>query len=107
MSKRELHNHITRDIKPLGQCPACDRYHDSQIPKRKEASYAEELEEKLQEAISALEYYGGVDYGSDAYLEVFDCIKRTGDSTTEFDDLKFSARARATLDKLKHYKKEK
>ena len=21
------HNHITRDIKPLGQCPACDEYH--------------------------------------------------------------------------------
>lgn len=24
----EGHNHITRDIKPLGQCPACDRYHN-------------------------------------------------------------------------------
>jgi hypothetical protein len=22
------HNHITRDIKPLGQCPACDRIHE-------------------------------------------------------------------------------
>jgi hypothetical protein len=21
------HNHMTRDIKPLGQCPACDRHH--------------------------------------------------------------------------------
>lgn len=21
------HNHMTRDIKPPGQCPACDRYH--------------------------------------------------------------------------------
>ena len=21
------HNHITRDIKPQGECPACDRYH--------------------------------------------------------------------------------
>ena len=27
------HNHITRDIKPLGQCPACDDYHDKHIPK--------------------------------------------------------------------------
>lgn len=22
------HNHVTRDIKPPGQCPACDRFHD-------------------------------------------------------------------------------
>jgi hypothetical protein len=21
------HNHLTRDIKPKGTCPACDRYH--------------------------------------------------------------------------------
>lgn len=21
------HNHVTRDIKPKGQCPACDEYH--------------------------------------------------------------------------------
>lgn len=28
------HNHITRDIKPLGQCPACDLYHDRHIPKK-------------------------------------------------------------------------
>jgi hypothetical protein len=27
------HNHVTRDIKPLGQCPACDRYHDRHIPR--------------------------------------------------------------------------
>jgi len=26
------HNHITRDIKPLGQCPACDNYHNRHIP---------------------------------------------------------------------------
>ena len=24
------HNHVTRDIKPAGSCPACDRYHDNQ-----------------------------------------------------------------------------
>src|SRR5690349_18650651 len=23
----ERHNHLTRDIKPQGQCPACDRHH--------------------------------------------------------------------------------
>ena len=23
------HNHVTRDIKPEGQCPGCDRYHAS------------------------------------------------------------------------------
>jgi len=26
------HNHITRDIKPLGKCPACDAYHARRIP---------------------------------------------------------------------------
>ena len=30
----EKHNHVTRDIKPLGQCPACDDYHDKHIPKK-------------------------------------------------------------------------
>lgn len=29
------HNHITRDIKPLGQCLACDEYHDKNIPSNK------------------------------------------------------------------------
>ena len=24
------HNHVTRDIKPPGQCPGCDEYHRSQ-----------------------------------------------------------------------------
>lgn len=23
------HNHVTRDIKPRGECPACDAYHDN------------------------------------------------------------------------------
>lgn len=27
------HNHITRDIKPRGNCPACDLYHEGQ-PKK-------------------------------------------------------------------------
>jgi predicted amidophosphoribosyltransferase len=27
------HNHVTRDIKPLGKCPACDEYHDRNMPK--------------------------------------------------------------------------
>ena len=28
------HNHITRDIKPKGQCPACDEYHNKRSPKK-------------------------------------------------------------------------
>lgn len=32
-SEKVKHNHITRDIKPLGQCPGCDEYHDRHIPK--------------------------------------------------------------------------
>ena len=23
-----VHNHVTREVKPYGQCPACDVYHD-------------------------------------------------------------------------------
>lgn len=26
--ERVRHNHVTRDIKPPGQCPACDLYHE-------------------------------------------------------------------------------
>ena len=29
----EKHNHVTRDIKPLGQCPGCDDYHNSKLRK--------------------------------------------------------------------------
>lgn len=29
------HNHATRDIKPLDQCPACDDYHNRRIPNAK------------------------------------------------------------------------
>jgi len=38
MTKPPAHNHLTRDIKPLGQCPACDKYHDRHIPKPPRAS---------------------------------------------------------------------
>lgn len=30
----EHHNHITRDIRPAGQCYSCDRYHALEAPKR-------------------------------------------------------------------------
>lgn len=26
--RRARHNHLTRDTKPLGQCPECDAYHE-------------------------------------------------------------------------------
>lgn len=29
------HNHVTRDIKPLGQCPSCDLYHNRNKVKHK------------------------------------------------------------------------
>jgi hypothetical protein len=28
------HNHMTRDIKPHGQCPACDEYHALEAGRR-------------------------------------------------------------------------
>jgi len=36
---RTGHNHFTRDIKPEGQCPACDQYHQQErkiTPTKKE-----------------------------------------------------------------------
>lgn len=30
-AQRVPHNHITRDIKPLGECPACDRNYQKEI----------------------------------------------------------------------------
>jgi len=43
------HNHITRDIKPLGQCPACDAYHDRHIPKpTPPATHPENVSQKLE-----------------------------------------------------------
>ncbi len=46
------HNHVTRDIKPLGQCPACDRYHDKHIPKGE--TIVERLERVLDNLLSAI-----------------------------------------------------
>jgi hypothetical protein len=43
LDARINHNHITRDIKPLGKCPACDVYHDGQIPKRDKPEALTEL----------------------------------------------------------------
>ena len=31
------HNHVTRDIKPLGECPACDAYHTREVAREKSA----------------------------------------------------------------------
>lgn len=35
-----MHNHITRDIKSEGQCPACDEYHARQKAKDDNQMYA-------------------------------------------------------------------
>lgn len=32
--RRNFHNHITRDIKPRGQCPGCDSHHQSEDRRR-------------------------------------------------------------------------
>ncbi len=32
--RRNLHNHITRDIKPRGECPGCDSHHHSEDRRR-------------------------------------------------------------------------
>lgn len=29
--RRPGHNHVTRDIKPYGQCPACDSIHEREV----------------------------------------------------------------------------
>lgn len=31
--RESRHNHATRDIKPLGSCPACDEYYNRRIPR--------------------------------------------------------------------------
>ena len=60
-----------------------------------EINYVEKA--KVQKLVEALKYYGGIDYDSDAYSDVFDCISRDSDCTTSFDDKKFSENARKAL----------
>lgn len=43
------HNHITRDIKEKGKCPACDLHHDK--------GEIEQLKSKLEKAKKGLEFY--------------------------------------------------
>lgn len=33
------HNHVTRDIKPPGQCPGCDAYQSFTCPRCRRTSY--------------------------------------------------------------------
>jgi len=56
----EKHNHVTRDIKPLGQCPACNDYHDKHIPKK---SSLERIRDELAEKICPYDPYhsGGIE----------------------------------------------
>lgn len=42
------HNHATRDIKPFGKCPACDEYHDRNIPKKTMAEIRDAEADKYQ-----------------------------------------------------------
>jgi hypothetical protein len=53
------HNHITRDIKPLGECPACDLYHNRNIPKKEtELSLLQsKYDELLKNSVELAEQY--------------------------------------------------
>lgn len=59
------HNHMTRDIKNQGQCPACDRYHEKQELKK--------LQAQNREFREALEKYRDIAcvYGSMPISEQF------------------------------------
>lgn len=46
------HNHTTRDIKPIGECPACDRYH-AKYPPTADASLHLSMLEKHKEVNDA------------------------------------------------------
>lgn len=37
------HNHVTRDIKPEGECPACDAYHATQRMREEGTTFSPDL----------------------------------------------------------------
>lgn len=48
MEENIQHNHLTRDIRPKGECPSCDKYHQSRMEERwredyKERSFTKEI----------------------------------------------------------------
>lgn len=59
-----IHNHVTRDIKPLGQCPACDKYHERHIPKAaKQNSKSEIMKIKTKPVLKeATRFMGGFSF---------------------------------------------
>ena len=60
------HNHVTRYNKPLGQCPACDEYHNKY--------YLKEAYEKLQQENERLKKALEVSEGALMYMtEDYDC----------------------------------
>lgn len=63
----ENHNHITRDIKPAGQCYSCDRYH---------AKVAADTIYSLEEAILFTEELYET-YGAEAALRHLQAFIRT------------------------------
>lgn len=54
--KHNTHNHVTRDIKPLGQCPACDDYHNRTIPNRSLAKTRDESAKNYCEGLNKYNY---------------------------------------------------
>ena len=48
------HNHITRDIKELGQCPACDEHHNKYYLKKGYENLQQE-NEQLKQALKVAE----------------------------------------------------
>lgn len=43
----ERHNHVTRDIKPVGACPACNRYHERSAVRADQAARLNSPDEDL------------------------------------------------------------
>lgn len=60
------HNHITRDIKPIGQCPACDEYHYKPLAK----AISPDLTDKPAEKSKVREWWIDELDGSAAELNV-------------------------------------
>jgi len=79
--KLHLHNHITRDIKPRGECGACDRYHDLEM----RAEEIKRLTRKLEVAKKALQWYANPDHWEETTNE----STKDGCGISDFSIMKF------------------
>lgn len=67
-----MHNHVTRDIKPEGECPSCDHYH----LKAKVSRYEKALERIAKKEPQRVNRHEAADMACELWIEAREALGR-------------------------------